>query len=50
MPSSALGPLPVRVGLEVERPELVAAADDFGLATLGQDLAGGEPAWPWCSS
>nr|WP_167336816.1 MULTISPECIES: hypothetical protein [Streptomyces] len=27
------------MGLQVERPELVHAEDDFGLAVLGYDLA-----------
>src|SRR3989442_3413637 len=37
--AGAFGPLPARVGHQVERPELVHAEDDFGLALLGYDLA-----------
>lgn len=42
VPSAALGPLPPGVRLEVQRPELVKAEDDFGLAVLRNDLAIGE--------
>jgi hypothetical protein len=36
--SSALGPLPTRVRLEVQGPELVEAEDVVGLAVVGYDL------------
>jgi len=36
------GPLPPRVRLEVERPELVHAEDDLWLGALGDDLAVGD--------
>lgn len=39
--AAAFGPLPPG-GLEVERPELVRAEDDFGLAFLGYDLTVGD--------
>ncbi|GGU94012.1 hypothetical protein GCM10010211_71340 [Streptomyces albospinus] len=42
VPAAALGPLSARVVLEVERPELVHAKHDFGLAVLGYDLAIGD--------
>ncbi|MBO3682317.1 hypothetical protein J5X86_46440 [Streptomyces sp. NEAU-YJ-81] len=42
MAAAAFGPLPPGVGLEVERPELVYAEDDFGLAFLGYDLTVGD--------
>jgi len=40
--AAAFGPLPPGVGLKVERPELVHAEDDFGLAFLGYDLTVGD--------
>jgi hypothetical protein len=40
--AAALGPLPARVRLKVEGPELVHAEDNFGLARLGHDLAVGD--------
>jgi hypothetical protein len=40
--AAAFGPLPSRVGLEVERAKLVQAEDDFGLSGLGYDLAVGD--------
>jgi hypothetical protein len=40
--AAAFGPLPPGVGLEVERPELVDAEDDVGLAFLGYDLTVGD--------
>lgn len=42
VPAAAVGPLPPGVGDQVERPELVHAEDDFGLALLGYDLAVGD--------
>jgi hypothetical protein len=42
VPAAALGPLPTGVGLEVQRPELIQAEDDFGLAVLGYDLSVGD--------
>ena len=36
------GPLPARVGLQVQRPELVHAEDHLRLAVLGYDLAVGD--------
>lgn len=42
MLASAFGPLPAGVGHQVERPELVHAEDDFGLAVLRYDLAVGD--------
>lgn len=42
VPSAAFGPLPAGVGLQVERPELVQAEDDFELAILWYDLAVGD--------
>nr|WP_175436752.1 hypothetical protein [Streptomyces hawaiiensis] len=42
MAAAAFGPLPPGVGLEVERPELVDAEDDVGLAFLGYDLTVGD--------
>jgi hypothetical protein len=39
---SAFAPLPAWVRHQVERPALVYAKDDFGLAVLGYDLAVGD--------
>jgi hypothetical protein len=40
--AAAFGPLPAGVRLEVERPELIHAEDDFGIALLGHDLTIGD--------
>ncbi|MDX3667057.1 hypothetical protein PV733_18940 [Streptomyces europaeiscabiei] len=42
VPAATFGPLPTGAGLQIERPELVHAEDDFRLAVLGYDLAVGD--------
>lgn len=44
VPAATFGPLPSRERHQVERPGLVHAQDDFGLALPGHDLAVGDRA------